>query len=159
MDGHPVAAAWRPGDRSRGPHGLQHDRVFGRCSGAAHSVMESAAQEANPAARQAGAVVLQDVDGQDPGRATLVETFDGLVSIDASVEGLEPGDHGSHVHAVGVCDLAGDTPFASAGGHFNACLPAFGTCSVVAAKQGIGACSCSSGQSSSSPASGCSRTC
>lgn len=78
-----------------------------------------AAQEASPAASLAVEVVLQDVDGQDVGRATLAETPDGVVSIDASVEGLTPGEHGIHVHAVGVCDPAGEMPFASAGGHYN----------------------------------------
>jgi Cu-Zn family superoxide dismutase len=35
------------------------------------------------------------------------------------VTGLPPGAHGIHVHAVGTCDPAGQTAFASAGGHFN----------------------------------------
>ena len=82
-----------------------------------------AAQEASPAASpvasQAVEVVLQDVDGQDVGRAMLAETPDGLVTIDARVEGLTPGEHGIHVHAVGICDPAGDMPFASASGHYN----------------------------------------
>lgn len=32
---------------------------------------------------------------------------------------LEPGLHGVHIHEVGACDASGDTPYASAGGHFN----------------------------------------
>ena len=85
-------------------------------------VAGTAAQEASPVASpEAGPieVVLQDVNGQDVGRATLAETPDGPVTIDVSVAGLAPGEHGIHVHAVGVCDPTGETPFASAGGHYN----------------------------------------
>ena len=85
-------------------------------------VAGTAAQEASPAAGQmAGSVevVLQDVGGQEVGRATLAEAPEGVVSIEATVAGLAPGEHGIHVHAVGVCDPAGDMPFASAGGHYN----------------------------------------
>lgn len=32
---------------------------------------------------------------------------------------LEPGLHGIHIHEVGACDASGDTPYESAGGHFN----------------------------------------
>lgn len=32
---------------------------------------------------------------------------------------LEPGKHGIHVHEVGACDASGDTPYESAGGHYN----------------------------------------
>ncbi len=81
------------------------------------------AQEASPAASpvemQAVGVDLRDVDGQDVGTATVAETPGGQVSIGVSVEGLTPGEHGIHVHETGVCDPAGDRPFASAGGHYN----------------------------------------
>ncbi len=77
------------------------------------------AQEATPGALALVDVVLRDVDGQDVGLATFSETPDGEVSIGVSVEGLAPGEHGIHVHAIGVCDPTGDTPFASAGGHYN----------------------------------------
>ena len=33
--------------------------------------------------------------------------------------GLTPGTHGVHIHETGQCDPAGETPFASAGGHLN----------------------------------------
>lgn len=35
------------------------------------------------------------------------------------VQGLAPGEHGIHLHAVGSCDPAGEKPFDSAGPHFN----------------------------------------
>ena len=54
-------------------------------------VAATAAQQASPDTSETVEVVLQDVDGQEVGRATLGETPDGLVIIDASVEGLTPG--------------------------------------------------------------------
>ena len=82
-------------------------------------VAAAVAQQASPDTSETVDVVLQNVDGQAVGRATLGETPDGLVIIDASVDGLTPGEHGIHIHAVGVCDPAGDMPFASAGEHYN----------------------------------------
>lgn len=49
------------------------------------------------------------------GKATLTETAEG-VKVVLSVDGVPPGDHGSHVHEKGDCS-APDA--ASAGGHFN----------------------------------------
>ena len=82
-------------------------------------LVETAAQEATPAAMEAISVALRDVDGRDVGTATFGEAPDGRVAIGVSVEGLAPGEHGIHVHAAGVCDPGGDQPFASAGGHYN----------------------------------------
>ena len=76
-----------------------------------------AAQDATPA--DAGVQVsLLDVDGNEAGSATFTEA-DGSVTIDLTVEGLEPGDHGIHIHETGACDPAGDMPFSTAGDHFN----------------------------------------
>ena len=44
------------------------------------------------------------------------EERSGGTYIRASVEGLPPGDHGLHLHAVGRCDVPA---FQSAGGHWN----------------------------------------
>jgi Cu-Zn family superoxide dismutase len=49
------------------------------------------------------------------GKAVLTET-EGGVHIVLTVEGIEPGDHGAHVHEKGDCSAADG---ASAGGHFN----------------------------------------
>lgn len=59
--------------------------------------------------------VLKDKDGKTVGTATLTQTAAG-VQVAISAQGLTPGAHGFHVHAVGTC-----TPpdFTSAGGHFN----------------------------------------
>jgi len=49
------------------------------------------------------------------GKATLTET-EGGVHVVMTLEGVEPGEHGSHVHEKGDCSAA---DAASAGGHFN----------------------------------------
>ena len=41
------------------------------------------------------------------------------VQIIATVEGLTPGNHGFHIHAVGSCANTATTPFGGAGGHFD----------------------------------------
>lgn len=44
----------------------------------------------------------------------------GGVSIEGSVQGIAPGEHGLHIHQEGVCDPnAADGPFTSAGGHWD----------------------------------------
>jgi Cu-Zn family superoxide dismutase len=58
---------------------------------------------------------LKDKDGKDVGRATLIETSDG-VRIAVTGYRLPPGAHGLHIHAVGRCD---PPQFTSAGAHFN----------------------------------------
>src|SRR5690606_42081880 len=46
--------------------------------------------------------------------ATAVDTG---IQIELNVDGIEPGEHGVHVHTVGSCEAP---DFASAGGHWNA---------------------------------------
>ena len=55
-------------------------------------------------------------DGAEIGTATLRQTASGVVLVSARIEGLEPGEHGFHIHETGLCE-AGDG-FKSAGGHF-----------------------------------------
>ena len=59
--------------------------------------------------------VLKDAKGEKVGTATLVEARGG-VQVAVKAQGLTPGTHGIHVHAVGKCD---DPEFKSAGPHFN----------------------------------------
>jgi len=61
---------------------------------------------------------LRDTAGTVAATATFQQE-DGGVRIALNAQGLQPGEHGIHIHAVGQCDAAGDSPFASAGGHFN----------------------------------------
>lgn len=73
-----------------------------------------------PTMPQAGAtVMLQDVNGADVGQITFSQNDTGTVVIVATVQGLTAGFHGFHIHETGQCDASGDTPFASAGGHYN----------------------------------------
>jgi Cu-Zn family superoxide dismutase len=58
---------------------------------------------------------LRDRDGKDVGRATFIETADGL-RIAVTGYRLPPGTHGLHIHGAGVCQ---PPDFASAGDHFN----------------------------------------
>ena len=59
--------------------------------------------------------VLKDAKGEKVGTATLVEVKGG-VQVVVKAQGLPPGTHGVHIHAVGRCD---DPEFKSAGPHFN----------------------------------------
>ena len=64
-------------------------------------------------------VTLRDEAGEEIGTATFAEDGDGRVTVAVAAEDLPEGDHGIHIHGVGVCDASGAVPFASAGGHFN----------------------------------------
>ena len=89
---------------------------------AAVSPGAAAAQDASPVATPEFAIIevaLLDADGEEVGTAEITQLTDGGVGFAVAVDGLEPGDHGIHVHETGVCEPGGDQPFASAGGHFN----------------------------------------
>ena len=51
--------------------------------------------------------------------AALFTEEDGEVTIHVEVEGLEPGDHGIHIHEIGICDPDADPQYSTAGGHYN----------------------------------------
>lgn len=57
---------------------------------------------------------VQDAAGQQLGRLTLTPTSTG-VRVTGTLQGLPPGTHAVHLHAVGQCVA----PFTSAGPHFN----------------------------------------
>lgn len=67
-----------------------------------------------PAAAQSATAPLKNAEGKEVGSANLTQTPQGVL-INLSLKGLPPGEHAFHVHAVGKCE----TPFTSAGGHFN----------------------------------------
>jgi Cu-Zn family superoxide dismutase len=58
--------------------------------------------------------VFRNLEGAVVGSAVLTQTPSGVLII-ADLNGLAPGIHGFHIHAVGACDV----PFKSAGGHLN----------------------------------------
>ncbi|MET0915029.1 MAG: superoxide dismutase family protein [Jiangellaceae bacterium] len=71
-------------------------------------------------------VELVGVDGSSVGWMMLHEVRDKVV-VSGLAQGLTPGFHGFHIHAVGVCDPAAPTgPFMSAGGHYNPTLLSHG---------------------------------
>lgn len=58
---------------------------------------------------------LVDPAGNVIGEAKFTEDADGILHINVHVKGISPGQHGTHLHAVGSC-----TPgFSAAGGHHN----------------------------------------
>ena len=59
--------------------------------------------------------VLKDKDGKEVGKAELTDTPSGVL-IRLTLDGVPPGDHAFHVHAVGKCE---PPDFKSAGPHFN----------------------------------------
>lgn len=61
---------------------------------------------------------LIDADGTAIGRVVVAPSEDGVAGM-VVVQGLEAGEHGVHLHSVGVCDPALEKPFDSAGSHFN----------------------------------------
>ncbi len=79
------------------------------------------AQDASPVATAGEIdVVVMTQGGEESGVLTFVPIGDtGMVRIVGELHGLEPGEHGLHIHEVGICDPSGDEPFSSAGGHFN----------------------------------------
>jgi Cu-Zn family superoxide dismutase len=74
----------------------------------------AAAVAAAAPARHASATVV-DATGATVGSVQLVEDATGRVHVNVQVEGLTPGRHGIHIHAVGACSPT----FAAAGGHYN----------------------------------------
>jgi Cu-Zn family superoxide dismutase len=72
------------------------------------------AAPALPALAQTASAPLKNAEGKEIGSANLTQTAHGVL-INLSLKDLPPGEHAFHVHAVGKCE----TPFTSAGGHFN----------------------------------------
>jgi len=80
---------------------------------------ESAPAPAAPAAAAAPRTIEVPIEAKSgsklSGKAVLTET-EGGVHVVLTLEGVEPGEHGAHVHEKGDCSAP---PFTSAGGHFN----------------------------------------
>lgn len=60
-------------------------------------------------------VAIADAAGHALGTLSLTDGAGGI-TISGSLKGLTPGDHGIHVHTVGMCD---GPAFTTAGGHWN----------------------------------------
>lgn len=78
------------------------------------------AQDATPATSPDSPleVAINDVSGEEIGTATFTENDD-TITIVVETGGLPPGEHGIHIHAMGMCDPSGDQPFTTAGPHYN----------------------------------------
>src|SRR5690606_7211938 len=74
---------------------------------------ESAAARAT--GDETGSADLKNNDGETIGTVSLTQAPTGLL-LRVEAEGLTPGWHGIHIHAVGDCS---DAAFANAGGHIN----------------------------------------
>jgi Cu-Zn family superoxide dismutase len=86
----------------------------------AASVLACASGPMSGSSRVAAAdATLRNAAGDEKGRAEIWQDRDNVVHVDVTVNGLPPGPHGIHFHAVGECEGSGSSPFASAGAHFN----------------------------------------
>ena len=89
---------------------------------AAGSALACTAAEETPAATDAApavtraVAVLHPTEGNDVHGTIRLETTSDGIRVTAEVRGLEPGQHGFHIHALGDCSAPDGT---SAGGHFN----------------------------------------
>jgi len=97
-----------PGDS----HGDSHGSESG--AGGAQAGSAQGGGAAGAATLTAG---LQAVDGADAGTVSFAEQ-DGGVQVTIDVEGLAPGYHGVHVHAVGKCEPESVAPTGGAPGAF-----------------------------------------
>ena len=81
---------------------------------------------------QLATAVLRFADGTAHGRATLLRTSTG-VRLLVDGDGLPPGSHGLHIHAVGKCDAP---DFKSAGAHWNPTMKMHGRDNPMGAHSG-----------------------
>lgn len=113
------------GMRSRMMTGLLAGTLsLGGGAALAQDATPNASPSASPAAMPlAGGleVTMSNPEGMIVGFATLSENEDGVtIFVESRVDSmLAPGEHGIHIHETGSCDASGDTPYESAGGHFN----------------------------------------
>ncbi len=82
---------------------------------AQNSDMESKSEQQDPAHTELVATVMQVGNSEVTGSVTFSEAENG-VQIQGSFSGLEPGNHGFHIHEYGDCTADDGT---TAGGHFN----------------------------------------
>jgi Cu-Zn family superoxide dismutase len=107
--------------------------VVGGCAGGDEAPAATPGEDVATGSGSAGAgdaeltARLVDPDGTEVGTATFADAEGGL-KVSVQVDGLPPGFHGFHVHAVGVCEPNSTNPtapsmtgdFLSAGGHIGA---------------------------------------
>lgn len=82
---------------------------------AAIAILGAASGSASGGGATHASATIVDASGATIGWAKLVEDARGTVHVNVHVEGLSPGLHGIHIHAVAACSPT----FAAAGGHYN----------------------------------------
>ncbi|MDP9405218.1 MAG: superoxide dismutase family protein [Actinomycetota bacterium] len=89
------------------------------CGGSQPTAAPTGGAESPAAGADGTGVAVTGPGGEELGTVTVSGDDAGTV-VQVSLQGLEPGFHGFHVHETGTCE--GDAPdgaFTTAGGHFN----------------------------------------
>lgn len=95
-------------------------RSLGLAAAAAVAAIAGCAHAPSPLNRIAVAYsTIYGPAGESRGTIELWQDTDNIVHVRMQLHDLTPGDHGIHFHAVGKCEGAGATPFATAGAHYN----------------------------------------
>src|SRR4051812_44315856 len=81
---------------------------------ATDSMRRDSAKPAMAAPKKATATVM-DASGRKLGTLTLADGKGGI-SVTGTLRGLPPGEHGIHIHTIGICE---GPKFTTAGGHWN----------------------------------------
>jgi len=89
-------------------------RLLAAMAGTAALALTVGAVAASGASHASATIV--DASGASIGTATFTEDATGRLHVNVHVEGLTPGLHGIHLHAIGQCV---GPAFTSAGGHHN----------------------------------------
>lgn len=111
-----AACAGQPAEPPAAPEAAPAAPAAVEAAPAAPAAAPAEAAAAPVAAARSIEVPLEAKSGSKlSGKAVLTET-EGGVHVVLTLEGIEPGDHGAHVHEKGDCSAADG---ASAGGHFN----------------------------------------
>ena len=105
--------------------------LIGAFAGIAALVLTVGAAAASGASHASATIV--DGTGTTVGTATFTEDSAGRVHVNVHVEGLAPGLHGTHLHAVAQCV---GPAFTSAGGHHNPLAAQHGLESALGAHAG-----------------------
>jgi superoxide dismutase, Cu-Zn family len=93
-------------------------RTVALLGGPALAILLATAVVASPVSPNRAYGTFVDVSGAEIGWVKLSGDGGGVVHVNVKVDGLTPGLHGIHIHAVGSCSSV-IAAFDSAGGHYN----------------------------------------
>jgi Cu-Zn family superoxide dismutase len=100
--------------------------------GAAVAILGAVSGTAAGGGATRASATIVDTSGAAIGWAKLVEDGAGIVHVNVHVEGLTPGLHGIHIHAIAACSPT----FAAAGGHYNPFARQHGLANALGAHAG-----------------------